>query len=668
MRQSFRFLALLPFITLAFIGLRADEVQVLPTMAVTSAAGLPSVQPTLISLAPAPDPSAGLAEVAHRTAGFAVSDAGARGFGLITSLRGLANTPFFGDSSAPVYLDDIPLASAFTFPTDLFDFHQVAVYRGPQAATLFGRAGDAGVIQLVSTRPGAGTSSHANLSVGNYGLLTLGASVQSASSAHADISAGLSVSQRDGYIQNTMLNLGVDSRKSVSGRVRLNYRPSEGTELSFHVIGQQTRDGAQALVPLGGPLFTVARSKEGASDTDFAAAAVGVTRKLDTGTLSATTSWSKWQLSPYSNRLLVFGGANFDSVVNQAQRTFAEEVRFVSERWSAGAFWSASRTTGGADRVFSGFPIERSSFQTDADSLAVFGRAIFHPAAEWTLAPGLRVERTAKTFTRRETIPANAVLNRNDAWSALLPSVSATRHLDEVTDLTFTVARGFKAGGYSAYTGRADLAGFGPQRSWTLETAYSAAVPASKLTYTARAYASRVAGYQIERSFAVPNSYSDEYLVVNAGKARVLGFELESVWHATREVSVTVAASLCHATLEDFTDPFTGINFSGRRAPYAPTGNGSLRLDYRPAGGVFAGAGLTWTGTTRYDEQETPLFTQRTYTLIEADAGYAFSRGEVRLFGRNLGDRKYYSAITPGVGHGTPGTPLTWGGEVSVRW
>jgi len=668
MRLSFRPLALLPLIALACSGLRAEEVQVLPTMAVTGAAGLPSVQPTLVSLAPAPDPAAGLAEVARRTAGFTVCDAGARGFGLITSLRGLANTPFFGDSSAPVYLDDIPLASAFTFPTDLFDFPQVAVYRGPQAATLFGRAGDAGVIQLVSTRPGNGTTARAHLAAGNYGLYTLGASLQSASSEQADVSAGLSVSQRDGYIRNTTLKQDVDSRKSVSGRVRLNYRPAEGTELSFHVIGQQARDGAQALVPLGGPFFTVARGKEGESDTDFAAAAIGVTRKLDTGTLSATTSWSKWELSPYSNRLVVFGGADFDSVVNQAQRSFSEEVRYVSERWSAGAFWSDSRTTGGADRIFSGFPIERSAFRTDAENLAIFGRALFHPVEAWTLAPGLRAERTAKKFTRTETIPANAVLHRDDAWTALLPSVSATRRLDERTNLTFTVASGFKAGGYSAYTGRSDLAGFGPQRSWTLEAAYATTVPASNLTYTARAYASRVTGYQIERSFAVPNSFSDEYLVVNAGEARVLGFELESVWQATRDVTVTVAASISHATLQDFTDPFTGSNYSGRRAPYAPTGNGSLRVDYRPASGFFAGAGLTWTGTTHYDEQETAFLSQRAYTLIEADAGYAFARGEVRLFGRNLGDKRYYSSITPGVGHGTPGTPLTWGGEVSVRW
>jgi iron complex outermembrane recepter protein len=668
MRPSLRSLSLLSFIAALSAGLRADEVQVLPAMAVTGAAGLPSVQPTLVNLPTGTDPSAGLADIARHTAGFSVNDAGARGFGQTTTLRGLGNTPYFGDSSSPVYLDDIPLASAFTFPTDLFDFSQLAVHRGPQAATLFGRAGDAGVIQLVSARPGAGTSARARFSAGNHGLFSFGATVQSAPSGEADISAGIGASQRDGYIRNTQLNQDVDSRESVSGRVRVNYRPVDGTELSLHVIGSRVRDGAQALVPLGESYSEVQRGQEGESDTDFGAVALGFSRRLTAGTLSSTTSWSKWELSPYSNRLVVFGGADFDSVVDQSQRTLTEELRFTGEQYSAGAFYSASRTRGGADRSFSGFPIEQSRFTTDADMMAVFGRALFKPVDGWTLTPGLRAETTSKDFTRVETIPSSAVLNRDDDWSAFLPSLAASRRIDDTTDLTFTLARGFKAGGYSAYTGRADLAGFGPQRSWTLEAAYRTALRESNLVYTARAYASRVTGYQIERSFAVPNSFTDEYLVVNAGEARVLGFELESVWRPATDVSVTLIASVCHATLEDFTDPFTGDNHSGKRAPYAPAGNGALRVDWHPAAGFFAGAGVTWTGTTYYDEQESDFFAQRSYTLIEADAGYTFAQGEVRFFGRNLGDKEYYSSITPGVGHATPGAPLTWGGEVSLRW
>ena len=668
MTLSFRRLATLSLAAALPALLAADEVQQLPALTVTGPAGTRSAQPNLAALRAGADVSTGLDDVARHTAGFSVSDAGARGFGEITTLRGLSNTPYFSDSSAPVYLDDIPLANAFTFPTGLYDLAGIAIYRGPQAATLFGRAGDAGVIQLVTAQPGQGTTARASFSAGNYGLFSFGAAVQGAPSASADVSVAVNASQRDGYIHNTTLNQQVDDRESLSGRLRVRYRPAADLELSLHILGQHTSDGAQSLVPLGGPLYTVARGKEGKSDTDFGAAALGLTRKLADGTLSATTSYSDWEMSPYTNRLVVFGGKNFDSSVTQAQHTLSEEVRFTNEEYSGGAFYSASRTRGTTDRTFSGFPIERSAFTTDADLVALFGRATFKPTPDWFITPGLRVERTAKDFERRETIPVNRTLQRDHDWSAFLPSIAAGRKIDETTDFTLTLARGFKAGGYSAYTSRADLAGFGPQSTWSLEAAFTTAPKDSVLSYTARAYASRVSGYQIERSFAVPATSTDEYLVVNADRARVLGFELESEWKAGHDITVTLAASLSRATLQDFTDPFTGSSYSGKQAPFAPAGNGSLRVDYRPATGWFAGAGVTWTGTTYYNEQETALFAQRSYALIEADAGYAFARGELHLFGRNLGNEKYYSSITPGVGHATPGAPLTWGGELTMLW
>jgi iron complex outermembrane recepter protein len=668
MTLSLRRLATLSLVAIFPALLAADEVQQLPVLTVTGPAGTRSAQPNLAALRTGADVSTGLDDVARHTAGFTVSDAGARGFGEITTLRGLGNTPYFSESSAPVYLDDIPLANAFTFPTGLYDLAGIAIHRGPQAATLFGRAGDAGVIQLVTAQPGEGTTARASVSAGSHGLLTFGAAVQGAPSAQADVSAAVNASQRDGYIHNTTLNQQVDDRKSLSGRFRLRYRPAADLEISLHVLGQRSRDGAQALVPLGGPLYEVERGKEGESDTDFGAAALGLTRKLADGTLTATTSYSDYEMAPYSNRLVVFGGADFDSAVTQSQRTFSEEVRFTNEQISGGAFYSTSRTRGSADRTFSGFPIEQSSFTTDADLIALFGRATFKPTPDWFITPGLRVERTAKDFTRTETIPSSATLQRDNDWSAFLPSIAAGRKLDETTDFTLTLARGFKAGGYSAYTGRADLAEFSPQHTWTVEAAFTTAPKDSALAYTARAYASQVKGYQIERSFAVPGSFTDEYLVVNAERARVLGFELESTWKAGHDVTVTLAASVLSATLEDFTDPFTGSNYSGNQAPYAPAGNGALRVDYRPATGFFAGAGVTWTGTTYYDEQETAMFAQRSYTLIEADAGYAFARGELHLFGRNLGNEEYYSSITPGVGHATPGAPLTWGAELNLRW
>lgn len=655
-------------LVLAAASLRADEVQQLPAMSINGSAGTHSLQPSVVAPVITADASSGFAEAARYTAGFSINDAGARGFGQTTTLRGLGNTPFFSDSSSPVYLDDIPLGSAFTFPTDLYDFSSLSIHRGPQAAMQFGLAADGGVIQLVSAPPEPGISGRVNVTAGNYGLLAFGASVQSApAGGKSDITAGISTSQRDGYIHNSQINQDVDDRESVAGRVRFRYRPVEDLEISVHVLGQRSRDGAQALVPLGGPLYEVQRSKEGESDTDFGAGALTVTRKLDDAALSSTTSYSSWELTPYNNRLDFFG-ADFDSALTQSQRTFAEELHYNSEPLSGGLFYSNGRTRGSTDRVFGGFPVERSGFTTDTEMIALFGKANFTPAAGWIVTPGLRAERSSKDFVRTETVPTSQVYARSNDWTAFLPSLAVTRRFDATTDLTVTLSRGFKPGGYSAFTSRADLTTFDPQTTWGLEAAFSASPRNTNFSYTARAYAYRVSGYQIERSFAVPAASTDEYLVVNADRARVLGFELESVWRPLRDVTATLAASVARATLNDFTDPFTGASYSGNQAPYVPHGNGGLRVEYHPALGFFAGAGVTWTGTTYYDEQETGMFSQRAYGLLEGQAGYTFSRGSVTVFGRNLGDREYYSSITTGVGHATPGAPMTWGARLDLRW
>ena len=649
--------------------LRADEVQQLPAMAVTGSAGIQSLQASYIAPAIGGDPSSGLADAARYTAGFSINDAGARGFGQTTTLRGLGNTPYFSDSSSPIYLDDIPLVSAFTFPTALYDFSQVAINRGPDSGTRFGLAGDAGVIQLTSAPATDNDSGRINVAAGDYGFWAFGATVQTAAAnTHSDLTTSIGGSGRHGYITNTTLNDDVDSRDAVAGRLKWRYRPADDLELSLHILGQRTRDGAQALVPLGGPYHEVERTKEGASDSDFAAGALGITKKLPEGVLTSTTSYSSFELSPYHNRLVVFGGFDFDSAVSQSQKTFAEELRYSTNTYSGGFFYSHSDTEGATDRVFGGFPVELSGFETAADTAALFGRANFAPADGWVLTPGLRIEYVAKDFTRTEIIPTAQIYDRSNEWWAFLPSLTATRRFDATTDLSFTIGGGFKPGGYSAFTGRADLTEFDPQRNWGGEIAYSASPRGWNFTYTARAYAYWVDGYQIERSFAVPAASTDEYLVVNADRAQLLGFELESVWHPCRNVNVTLALSLTQATLTDFTDPFTGASYSDNQVPFAPAGNGALLVEYRPSTGFFAGAGVTWTGTTYYDEQETAMFEQRSYALIEAHAGYAFRRGELRLFGRNLGDEDYYSSITPGVGHGTPGAPLTWGGELSLHW
>ena len=55
----------------------------------------------------------------------------------------------------------------------------------------------------------------------------------STAGGQADVSAAVNASQRNGYIHNTTLNQQVDDRESLSGRLRMRYRPAPDLELAL---------------------------------------------------------------------------------------------------------------------------------------------------------------------------------------------------------------------------------------------------------------------------------------------------------------------------------------------------------------------------------------------------------------------------------------------------
>src|SRR3569623_248161 len=103
---------------------------------------------TQVDLLSQTNPNASAANLNGEAANFYVASSGARSFTDTFALRGLANTPIFGDPDVTVYLDDMPLATGFTYPSDVVGFNSAILYRGPEQNTRFGRAGTVGVLQF----------------------------------------------------------------------------------------------------------------------------------------------------------------------------------------------------------------------------------------------------------------------------------------------------------------------------------------------------------------------------------------------------------------------------------------------------------------------------------------------------------------------------------------
>jgi outer membrane receptor protein involved in Fe transport len=268
-------------------------------------------------------------------------------------------------------------------------------------------------------------------------------------------------------------------------------------------------------------------------------------------------------------------------------------------------------------------------------------------------------------MARQEQVPTLQDFDLSRESSAFLPKLGL-EVMRGGAEWFVTAGAGFKPGGFSAFTGNRALASFGPERTRTLEAGVTRANAPRTLAATARLFYYDISGYQIERSFDTGGGGND-YLVVNAPHARSFGAELELSWKPGSDLTLAMDAGTTDVTLRDFTDPFTGESFAGNRAPAVPVYDLSVRADYAPVNGFFAGLELTANGRTYYTEGEDLAFGQRAYVLLEARIGYTSGRYRVTVYGENLADERYYSAITPGTGHGTPGAPRTFGVEFRAK-
>ncbi len=646
----------------------ASITQLEKSVVVGTAPGESTAVPVLAALdASGPVSAFSWDRVASQVANFQVEAAGQGSFGAIYSLRGLANTPYFSDPAVTLYFDDIPLSSSFTYPTELFGFASAAVFSGPEPGE-FGRAGDGGVIVFTLAPPTSRVAGELRAGVGDYDALSAAVEAAGAEGDRADVSVAAAYSRREGYIENTEIGQRVDDLRAESAFARQRFRPTVESELSLEILADRHRDGAQPLVPLGGPLYTVERSREGDTDTDMFGAALKGTFDTGAGRLSTTTSYTDWRLDPYDDWLVL--PPPLDSHLTQDQESWNEELHFAGIpgdvfSWSLGAWLSAGDTTGAVDRTIAGLiPFEDSEYHYTKHDGAVFGEAVVTPAPPWRLSLGARVEQVEEDYSQGEQVPTPGLgFHFTRSGGVFLPRLAVTRLIGPGTTADASVSFGSRPGGFAAYTFNPALIPFAAEHTAALEAGLKSSPAGKSLVLSARAFAYAITNYQIERSFS-----PSDYFVATAPRARSLGAELQATWRPSPAWTVGASAGLDDVTLEEFRDPLTGVSYAGNRAPYAPAFTAGLNVAYRSAAGWFAAGDAIATGRTFYTEQEDSAFSQGAYGVINARAGFDSRRWRITLYIDNVADQGYYTLIIPGVNSASPGAPRTVGTELAAKF
>jgi len=151
-----------------------------------------------------------------------------------TFIRGVGMTSIdLGADGAVAFLQDgAMIARPSAQLAGFFDLEQVEVLRGPQGTT-YGRGATAGVVNLVTRKPGDALNGYGRLTVGNFAAKTFEGAVGGPVSDTVGARVAVKWDQRDGYGKNLFTGSQIDDRDAVAVRGMVSFAPSDDVKATL---------------------------------------------------------------------------------------------------------------------------------------------------------------------------------------------------------------------------------------------------------------------------------------------------------------------------------------------------------------------------------------------------------------------------------------------------
>lgn len=612
---------------------------------------------------------------------FSKTDTGIGSFGDVISIRGLTNTPFFSSPSVVQYVDDVPSGNVYSHTASFYGTEKVEILRGAQS-TLFGINSYGGVINIESKRPSDRLESSITSSIADYDTFSVDGSLMGPLNDENTISYRLGIShyERDGVLNNPFLNISPDFQDHLSYGGSLYWNPNDNLEISLSASFDDFNDGAHRLTPLGQDPFTLNSDIVGSSIQESESMSLRIKNSGESFDFLSVTYGRNWKLNPYHFDLDFSPNPGSESKIFQTQESRGQEFRFSSIEggtwdWAAGASYADIDVTGNTTRSFfiplppefgGGFaPVTTTTdYSLNEESYGLFGQVSYNGIENVGVHLGLRGDQYDKSINRSAfglSGPVPDIIESSE-YSFISPRAGIDFELSDSSLLYLNSGIAYKPGGYSAFIDDPKLAEFDKEQSWTKEIGLKKRWLDDLVRTNIAIFHNNIDDYQVERSLV-----ATDYAILNAEEARSYGAEIEL--SAEIFTGVTLEGSFGRTTTEltNYTDPISGTNLSGNKAPFVPELDASLAATYTHDTGLFARVELVHQGEIYFNDQNDTSFMENGFTVINATIGYRSESGyELSVFGGNLTDETYYVNITPDLNAGTVGLPQMIG--IRARW
>ena len=572
---------------------------------------------------------------------FSKTDTGIGSFGDVISIRGLTNTPFFSSPSVVQYVDDVPSGNVYSHTASFYGTEKVEILRGAQS-TLFGVNSYGGVINIESKRPSDRLESSITSSIADYDTFSVDGSLMGPLNDENTISYRLGIShyERDGVLNNPFLNISPDFQDHLSYGGSLYWNPNDNLEISLSASFDDFNDGAHRLTPLGQDPFTLNSDIVGSSIQESESMSLRIKNSGESFYFLSVTYGRNWKLNPYHFDLDFSPNPGSESKIFQTQESRGQEFRFSSIEggtwdWAAGASYADIDVTGNTTRSFfiplpaefgGGFaPVTTTTdYSLNEESYGLFGQVSYNGIENVGVHLGLRGDQYDKSINRSAFGLSGPVPNIDESseYSFISPRAGIDFELSDSSLLYLNSGIAYKPGGYSAFIDDPKLAQFDKEQSWTKEIGLKKRWLDNSVRTNIAIFHNNIDDYQVERSLV-----ATDYAILNAEEARSYGAEIEL--SAEIFTGVTLEGSFGKTTTEltNYTDPISGANLSGNKAPFVPELDASLAATYTHDTGLFARIELVHQGEVYFNDQNDTSFMENGFTVINATIGYRSESG-----------------------------------------
>ncbi|MEM1142864.1 MAG: TonB-dependent receptor [Pseudomonadota bacterium] len=237
-------------------------------------------------------------------------------------------------------------------------------------------------------------------------------------------------------------------------------------------------------------------------------------------------------------------------------------------------------------------------------------------------------------------------------FEAFLPRASIIYNFDELRSLSFSIARGYRAGGTFGQLTTTGLVQqpFDPEYLTNYELAFRSEWMNRTLTFNANAFFADWEDQQLR--LPGPTGSALDFITTNAGRSELYGLELELRKAFSEQLQVFASLGLTNTEFTDFPFAVDGdgnpvntedprfANLAGNEFPTAPQTTLAVGFSYASTGGFFVSGNTSYqserfSGVTNLSENEADE-----YTLVNVRAGYQADSWSISAFANNLFDER----------------------------